>query len=152
MKHSKSRDHKIVLTAFLATLLLVMVIPLQTRINSVNIASAEPETTLTVEPASIIDPNLTPGEPFTVDINVADVIDLFSWQVAMSWTPGLIELTSVTYGDFLPPGTKFSAPPNINNAEGWVGFGETTRRRWKRMAGDSGVSGCRHGRNRAEHN
>jgi hypothetical protein len=83
-------------------------------------------TTLKVEPPSIIDPSLTPGESFTVDINVSDVIDLFAWQVAMSWTPGLIELTSVTYGDFLPPGTKFSAPPNINNAEGWVGFGETT--------------------------
>jgi hypothetical protein len=50
------------------------------------------------------------GDTFTVDINVADVVDLYSWGIKVSWDRDLLVATDVTEGSFLamqPDGTAF---------------------------------------------
>ena len=51
-----------------------------------------------------------PGDTFTVDINIADVVDLYSWGIKVSWDRDLLVVTDVTEGSFLalqPDGTAF---------------------------------------------
>jgi len=51
-----------------------------------------------------------PGDTFTVSINIADVEDLYSWGVKVSWERDLLVATAVVEGEFLmyqPEGTAF---------------------------------------------
>lgn len=68
------------------------------------------------------------GETFNVTVDVGNVKDLFSWQVAMSFNPIILEAISVTMGEFLvtQPGGTYVPPPVLNNTHGWVGFGEVS--------------------------
>ena len=71
---------------------------------------SSPTTTVYVDPSNIIDPSLTPGSTFTIDINIADVEDLYSWGIKVQWDPNLLEVIDVTEGPFLkgqPDGTAF---------------------------------------------
>jgi len=74
-------------------------------------------------------------ESFTVDIKIADVENLYSWQVNMSFNPSVLEYVNVTEGDLLKdqPGGTFGAPPRIE--EGWVLFG------WATVGKYAGVTG-----------
>jgi parallel beta-helix repeat protein len=67
---------------------------------------------------------------FTVDIKIADVTDLFAWQVKLKWNPELLTFVNATDTDFLE--TSLSEPV-LNETEGWVFLYET--------ASGSGVSG-----------
>ena len=51
-----------------------------------------------------------PGDTFTVNIMIADVIDCYSWGIKVSWERDLLVATAVTEGSFLsmqPEGTAF---------------------------------------------
>lgn len=70
----------------------------------------------------------TVGETFNVSIRIEGVVDLYAWQIAMSFNREVLEVKNATIGDFLatqPQGT-FSPTPVLNNTHGWVGVGETT--------------------------
>lgn len=91
------------------------------------VAHSSPTTTFYVDPSSIIDQNLAPGSSFTVSVNVADAVDLFAWQVNMSWNTALLNANEIVFGDFLagqPEGTTQAS--HINNAEGFMLVGEST--------------------------
>jgi hypothetical protein len=91
------------------------------------VAHSSPTTTFYVDPSSIIDQNLAPGSSFTVSVNVADAVDLFAWQVYMSWNTALLNATEIIFGDFLagqPEGT--TQVSHIKNAEGYMVVGEST--------------------------
>ena len=88
---------------------------------------ASPETILSLDPSSIIDPTLTPGDIFTVDVLVSDVEYLYAWQVNMSFNPTVLKIFDIVEGDFLksqPQGT-FGAE-KIENEDGWALLGWTT--------------------------
>lgn len=74
-------------------------------------ASSASETRVYVDPPSIVDQALTPGNGFTVEVMVSDVdaeTGCYRWQVHMSWDPGVLKFGSVTEGNFLkdqPEGT-----------------------------------------------
>lgn len=92
-----------------------------------SIAQTSPTTTFYVEPPSIIDTGYPPCSSFTVSVNILDAVDLFAWQVYMSWNTALLDATEIVFGDFLagqPQGTE--QPSRINNAEGWLLAGELT--------------------------
>lgn len=92
-----------------------------------SIAQASPTTTFYVDPASIVDPSLTPGSSFTINVNVADAEGLYAWQVYMSWNTALLDATDIVFGDFLadqPEGTEQLS--RIVNEEGWLLIGEVT--------------------------
>jgi len=73
-------------------------------------------------------------EEFTVDIRVQDVVDLYAWEIFMSFNPAAAECVDVAYGPFLSE-PKLSIPPIIRNDLGYVAAGET------RLGIQPGVSG-----------
>lgn len=78
-----------------------------------------------------VDPLITmeePGEHFNVTLNVANVADLYAWQVVMSFNSSVLEVVDLYEGDFLaeqPEGTS-ALMKQIFNDEGWCGLGLTT--------------------------
>jgi len=90
--------------------------------------AASPETTVAVDPpVSTANPPPAPGsnQYFTINFNVTDVVDLFSWEVIMRWPIGFLEVdtANITEGPFLksavPPGnTTFGNM--ISDTNGWV--------------------------------
>ncbi len=71
-----------------------------------------------------VDPTTqTVGAPFTVDINITNVEDLYSWEFNVTYDTSKLTATAVTEGPFLksavPPGnTTFGNM--ISDANGWV--------------------------------
>jgi hypothetical protein len=72
------------------------------------------ETKLYVSPVIV---SVGLGETFTVDVKVANVLNLYTYQFRLSWEPSLLDVTSVTEGPFLnAEGTyKTSFTPRIYN-------------------------------------
>lgn len=103
------------------TLLLVSVLTIAPNLR---MSQASSETTVYVDPPNITDPTLTPGSNFTVEVMVSDVeaeYGCYSWEVKMSFNPGVLESVGVAEGDFLkdqPGGTWFDKKIE----EGWLRF------------------------------
>jgi len=55
---------------------------------------------LTVVLPSIVDP-LIPGSTFNVNITIANVNNLYSWTVCLSWNPTVLNATNIQEGPFL---------------------------------------------------
>ena len=79
-----------------------------------------------------------PGESFFVDMMVADVERLHSWQINISYNPTVLQYVNVTEGDFLegmPEGTM-TVPPAVDNTAGWALFLWGTRGQYIGPDGD----------------
>lgn len=63
------------------------------------ISHADPITVLAVEPAGIM---RSPGETFTVNVTVTDVVDLGGFELNMSYNPDVLNVTSIAVGSFFP--------------------------------------------------
>jgi len=59
---------------------------------------AESSTVVYVNPPTVV---AIPVENFTININVANVKNLYTYQFRLSWEPSLLNVTSVTEGPFL---------------------------------------------------
>ncbi|UCG36302.1 MAG: hypothetical protein JSV64_06730 [Candidatus Bathyarchaeota archaeon] len=68
-----------------------------------SVAEASPDTTLAVEPASIVDPTMTPGSTFNVSVMVYDIVPreyggefvgLYAWQIHMIWDTSVLNFSS----------------------------------------------------------
>jgi hypothetical protein len=76
------------------------------------------------------------GDTFTVDVKISDVINLYSFQINMSFNPDIVEFLNVTEGDFLsgqPQGT-LTVPPCVE--ESWVLFFWSTKGPYAGVDGD----------------
>lgn len=101
--------------------------------NAVDTTSGVASVTATVgqDPATIyIDPTTSMalvGQPFTVTVCVADVVDLLAWQFSMSFDPSILECNNVA----IPPDNVFagrtiiSPGPTIDNSAGTLAWGTT---------------------------
>jgi PKD repeat protein len=82
-------------------------------------------TTMAMMPASIIDPSLGPGASFIINLTVADVSDLFTWQVQVLFKPSILNCGNAT----IPADNVFAGKsiipvaPLIDNVTGSVTFG-----------------------------
>lgn len=96
--------------------------------------TAPSETTIYVEPLKVIG---KPGEVFTVDINVANVIDLYAYEFKLGFEPhmNVISTTNVDEGDFLKKEGNTAFAKKIDNFRGYVKVGCTL------LGLESGVSG-----------
>jgi len=112
-------------------LLLILLVPYVSMLACLKVASSS-TATLYVTPSISY---ASPSESFTVDVKVADVELLYSWQVNMSWNPDVLSFVNVTEGDFLKgqPNGTWTVPPSIG--DGWVLFS------WMTSGSYSGVSG-----------
>jgi PKD repeat protein len=84
----------------------------------VGTASLE-ETVVSVDPLAS---TCNVGQSFNIDVTIANVTNLYSWQFNMTFNPSILNVTNVQHGPFL--GTAGPAtlklPPVIDNINGWV--------------------------------
>lgn len=103
----------------------------------INLTHSSPSTVIRVEPSSLIDTGIEPGQKITFTIKVINVVDLYTWQVKILFNPNVLECTKAYYPpDHIFAG-KTTAPtsPVINNAEGYVLSGNSL------VGEEPGVSG-----------
>jgi hypothetical protein len=62
------------------------------------------------------------GQSLKVDIIVEDVVDLYSWQVNMTFDPDVLTFVNVTEGDFLANQPEGTDGPYITQGIGWTLF------------------------------
>ena len=77
-------------------------------------------TMLSVEPPSIIDVNLIPGETFSVNVTIADVVDLTAYEFKLGYDTSVLTATGITIGDFFSQYKIWIE--EINDAEGYVKY------------------------------
>jgi hypothetical protein len=107
------------------TLIMIGISMLTFTLGSVQ---ASPETVLYLEPPSVIDPTLIPGDTFNVDVMISDVEFLFAWQTNMSFDPAVLRIADIIEGAFLkgqPEGTVGAT--KIENEKGFAMFCWSTR-------------------------
>ena len=75
-------------------------------VNTSPPAGGGPGPTVSVSPDTIIkdyllDPGYQIGDKFTVDVNIADVADLYTWQLNVTWDPSILSASDYVAGGFL---------------------------------------------------
>ncbi len=79
---------------------------------------------LSIQPPST---SVAAGTTFAVDVNVANVSDLFAFQFDIGFNPSTLAGVSVTEGSFLPSGgSTFFLPGTIDNTLGTISFNADT--------------------------
>jgi len=90
------------------------------------------------------DPGYQIGDTFQVHVNITDAVDLFSWQLNISWDPSMLNVTDVIASEFLnrtyPTANTTSHELGFvinkaDNVTGYTASGESI------LGGDTGVSG-----------
>lgn len=79
---------------------------------------------LSIQPPST---SVGAGTTFAVDVNIANVTDVFAFAFDIGFTPGTLSAVSVTEGSFLPGGgSTFFLPGTIDNTSGTISFNADT--------------------------
>jgi hypothetical protein len=114
-----NRRRAVTLSLVISMLLAIVFVGFNVNLTPVSAMT----TTLYIDPTPAF---ASPCETFVVDVNVADVQDLYTWQFNITFDPDLLECLSVTEGPFLQNvGPTIFAGPIIDNAAGWVVAGCT---------------------------
>lgn len=66
-------------------------------------------TTMAITPASIINPSLGPGSTFIINLTVADVANLYTWQAQIVFKPSMLNCSNATF----PADNVFAGKPII---------------------------------------
>lgn len=104
---------KILLYMLLTALLLA-------NIAAIHIGVASPdETKLYVDPPSIIDPTLTPGKSFSINVTIANVTDLYGFEFKLRYNTTILTGLGVIIVPF-PNQTDYTSNMSINDDEGIV--------------------------------
>lgn len=76
-------------------------------------------TRIYVDPPSIEDPNLDPGETFSINVSIANVSNLFSYDFNMSYNTGILTCIGISVGSL---GNMPSPMWKIDDAKGnlWI--------------------------------
>jgi hypothetical protein len=111
---------------FAILFLFAITIPL-VAIPQIHTAQAAGTTTLAVKPPSIQNTALHVGDKFKVNVSVANVQDLYAWQIQLTFNASTINITSAFYpADQVFAGKVFMAvSPSIDNVNGRIIFGST---------------------------
>jgi hypothetical protein len=134
-----------------ALLSALLIFPLALGANVINVAElpflggplTSSSTKVFVDPDHVINESLQAGSTFTVQVNVSDVTDLFTWQVCMSWNSCILNISRIIPSEFLARSvdqTSSEALGDIvinstDNGQGFSSFAES-------ILGDvSGISG-----------
>jgi len=115
--------------AKLACILIIATIFPALVMSSALISAASSSTTATasIEPPSIIDTTLVPGETFVINVSVTDVSDLYTWEIRVYFDINIVNVTDAVY----PLDHVFAGKPYIpvtpvvdQDADGWyVSYG-----------------------------
>lgn len=104
--------------------MLLAMIVITAAIATANHVKAQ-ATIVAVTPASIINPSLGPGSTFIINLTVADVADLYTWQAQVKFKPSMLNCDNATFpADHVFAGkTIIPVTPIIDNVGGSVTFG-----------------------------
>jgi len=97
-------------------------------IQGVHLGKAPIMPNVFIDPPETIDPAKGVGSTFTINVNVSNVENLYSWQINMTFNPAVVNTTaaSIVQGDFLKQaGATQMLPKKINNTLGTILFGCT---------------------------
>lgn len=75
---------------------------------------------LYVDPAKIVDPNLTPSHNFTVNINIINASDLAGLEFKLGFNASVLHANSVVSGGFIP--NSVIPVTQIDNTAGFIRF------------------------------
>jgi len=153
----RGRKKLFILAALLSTILIISVVFSSGVIDISNLllggstaSSAEPAvlSTPSVFGETLADSSKQSGSTVQIDVNITGVIDLFAWQLNVSWDQSLLNLVNAYGGEFLnrvsPPAYTSSSPaPNglgfvinvTDNANGYSALGESI------LGGVPGITG-----------
>lgn len=99
----------------------VVLIVLGLTLSNVNFSLASPGITISVNPTVS---GKAPNESFSINVTVADVPKLVSWQLNLTFNPDVLQAVSVVEGPFLKSAYRtywyFDPSQHINNVTGWV--------------------------------
>jgi len=148
-----------VIVALLSVILIVSVVFSSGAIDVLTLSLESPPATagapesssqeVLVDPHTTIkdyvnDPGYQIGDTFQVHVNITDAVDLFSWQLNISWDPSMLNVTDVIASEFLnrtyPTANTTSHELGFvinkaDNVTGYTASGESI------LGGDTGVSG-----------
>jgi hypothetical protein len=95
-------------------ILLALSLPLLGAIE--NVSAQNENVVLRLSPDVIVGPPPDLGETFTLELQIQDVTNLWSWKVGLSWDATVLHLVDVDDGGFLPDPliAKSSTPDNVN--------------------------------------
>jgi general secretion pathway protein D len=80
--------------------------------------TAAPAATLSIDPSSL---TVGVGQSFDLNVDIANVSDLFAFQFDIAFNPAVLSATSVSEGSFLPGGgTTAFVPGTIDNTAGKI--------------------------------
>ena len=77
-------------------------------------------TSLYTDPQSVVDPTLNPGDIFIVYVNISNVANLYGYDFKLSYDTNILNVVSVTSGQFLSSDTLYCPRRVIENTEGYV--------------------------------
>lgn len=63
---------------------------------------------------------LATGEEFTVDVTIADISDLYGWQINVTFNPTVLNVVKIGEGPLLKTVAKTMMPKTIDNTHGFV--------------------------------
>lgn len=87
-----------------------------------NASAADAVLSFSASPSPVVQ-----GSPVVVDINIANVVDLYSYQFTINFNPSLLQAIGVTEGPFLSGGgSTFFDGGTIDNTAGVISFAFNT--------------------------
>ncbi len=97
------------LVAFAALLSALLFFPLTFAANVMNVADLpflsspleSSSTTVLADPPHVLNASLQAASTFTVNVNVSDVSDLFTWQINLNWNASVLNVSRILPGEFL---------------------------------------------------
>jgi len=107
-------------SGIMLTLLLVGILPLLA--SKIEVVSAAEYPAIYIEPATTVDPTLTPGKTYTISVKTNYTgDDIRGWQFTLSYNSNVLHGVNVTNGDLITKAKNPSAtfwPGVFNNTEG----------------------------------
>ena len=98
--------------------LLCLVWALGCIVFATEVAIASPGATIAIDPAEVLD--VPSGETFKVNITITDVINLYGWQVNITFNPGILNVASTEEGPFLKQVNETVVMKRVNNEGGFL--------------------------------
>jgi len=90
-------------------MLLAMIVITATITTANHVNAQTTATTMAITPASIINPSLGPGSTFIINLTVADVANLYTWQAQIVFKPSILNCSNAT----IPAYNVFAGKPII---------------------------------------
>ncbi len=127
MRSANNVKVKVVLLFSLFGILLVMSTPIISSVFVDLTSSSAPMSMSStakvfVDPVNILNESLQAGSTFTVNVNVSDVTDLFTWQVNMTWNSSILDVNGIFAGEFLNQTTSANKTSSAPRYFGGLGF------------------------------